>query len=150
MLHKFGGTRLGVWVIKRIVTPFDRVLYRSTGGRFTSTGRPLGPMLLLTTLGRKSGKRRTTPVFYLRDGERIVLCNVNPGFERTNPWVANLRANQGAEIQIGAKTFRCVAREADDVELKQYWPMLVAVWPAYQVHFERSGQRTVFVLERVD
>lgn len=42
-------------------------------------------ILLLTTKGRRTGKERTTPIFYLREGERLVICNVNPGFERTNP-----------------------------------------------------------------
>jgi hypothetical protein len=80
-----GETRLGVWTIKHLLSPLDRRIYRLTGGRRVSTGRPLGPILLLTTTGRRTGKEHTTPVFYLRDGERLVICNANPGFERPNP-----------------------------------------------------------------
>jgi F420H(2)-dependent quinone reductase len=92
LLAWFGGTRAGVWTIQHVTSPLDRWLYKATGGRLLSTGRPLGPIVLLTTTGRRTGTNRTTPVFHLRDGERVVLCNVNPGFERPNPWTLNLRA----------------------------------------------------------
>ena len=91
LLRRLGATRLGTWVIKHIVSPLDRWLYQATLGRRVAMGRPLGPLLLLTTTGRRSGKERTTPVFYPRDGERLVVCNVNPGFERPNPWTLKRR-----------------------------------------------------------
>jgi deazaflavin-dependent oxidoreductase (nitroreductase family) len=92
ILKQLGATRPGVWVIRHVVAPLDRRLYRWTNGRFLSAGRPLAPTLLLTTTGRKSGQPHTTPLFYLRDGPRLILCNVNPGFERPNPWTLNIRA----------------------------------------------------------
>ena len=101
ILQRFGATRPGVWVIKHLVSPLDRWLYQRTGGRRVSTGKSLGPLLLLTTTGRRSGKARTTPVFFLRDDDQIIVCNVNPGFESPNPWTLNLRANPTTQVQIG-------------------------------------------------
>ncbi len=147
VLRRVGATRLGVWVIKHIVSPLDRWLYHRTGGRRVSTGRPLGPLLLLTTTGRRTGMEHTTPVYYLRDGDRLVVCNVNPGFERPNPWTLNLRANPTAQVQIGKVRGVYQARTASHAEIERYWPHLVAVWPAYQTFYDRSGQRLVFVLE---
>jgi len=89
------------------------------------------------------------PMFYLRDGDRLVICNVNPGFERTNPWVLNLRAHPMVRAQIGAQAGNYQAREVAEEEMERYWPRLVQLWPAYQTHFERSGRRAVFVLEPV-
>ena len=149
LLRHLGATRVGVWVIKHIVSPLDRWLYRRTGGQRVSTGRPLGPLLLLTTTGRRTGRDRTTPVFYLRDGDRLVVCNVNPGFERPNPWTLNLRANPVARVQIGPVSGVYQAREASEAEVECYWPDLVKVWPAYQTHYDRSGQRLVFLLEPI-
>jgi hypothetical protein len=85
--QRLGGTRVGVLAIGRVISPLQRELYRRTGGRLSLTGR--APVLLLTTTGRRSGKARTVPLLYLRDGDRLVICNVNPGFERPNPWILN-------------------------------------------------------------
>jgi deazaflavin-dependent oxidoreductase (nitroreductase family) len=146
-LRRLGATRIGVWVIKHLVSPLDRWFYRCTNGRWLTLGHPLAPTLLLTTIWRKSGQPRTTPVFYLRAGDRVIVCNVNPGFERPNPWTLNLRANPTVQAQIGAQTQHYRSREATSSEVAHYWPQLVALWPAYQHHFEKSGQRSLFVLE---
>src|SRR6266487_176674 len=101
MINRLGATRIGVWAIKHLISPLQRWIYHASGGRFGSTVSPGQNVLLLTTKGRRTGQDRTIPVFYLRDGDSIVICNVNPGFERTNPWVVNLRANPVAQLQIG-------------------------------------------------
>jgi deazaflavin-dependent oxidoreductase (nitroreductase family) len=137
-----------VWSIKRLVSPLQRRLLQLTGGRFSLTGR--APVLLLTTTGRRSGKERTTPLFYLRDGDRLVVCNANPGFERPNPWTLNLRAAPQARVLVGGHSVRCRAREATPSETDRYWRQFVKLWPAYRTHFDRSGQRTLFVLEETN
>ena len=143
-----GSTRIGVWVIKFIVSPTQRFLFRATGGKaFTTAGKDRD-VLLLTTRGRLTGKDRTVPVYYLRDDNRIVICNVNPGFERTNPWVINLRAHPIANLQICSTLDEYHSREATDSEINIYWPRFLTVWPAYGSHFEKSHQRVIFVLER--
>jgi deazaflavin-dependent oxidoreductase (nitroreductase family) len=147
LLKWMGATRVGVWTIKRVVAPLDRRLYRLTGGRVLTAGRPVAPTLLLTTVGRRTGKQRTNPVFYLCDGNCIVICNVNPGFEQPNPWILNIGANPDVQVQVGAQTEQVRARVATPQEIESYWPQLVQMWPAYDRHFERSGQRAIFVLE---
>jgi deazaflavin-dependent oxidoreductase (nitroreductase family) len=146
-LRQLGGSGLGVWAIKHLFSPLDRRLYRWTGGRGIALGRSLAPRLLLTTKGRHTGQERTVPVFYLREGDRLIICNVNPGFERPNPWTLNLRAHPLARVQVGSARRAYQAREATEAEIARYWPQLVAIWPAYQAFYERGGERTVFVLE---
>ena len=148
-IERLGATRPGVWVIKHVISPLDRWLYWLSGGRFSTSGRRTAPILLLTTTGRKSGKQRTIPVFYLADGERVILCNVNPGFERPNPWTLNLRANPIAQLQIGSERRAYRAREASAEEIERYWPLLTQMWPAYAQHFARSGHRSIFVMEPI-
>ena len=150
ILQRFGATKIGVWMIKHLVSPLDLWMYRRTGGHRVSTGHPLGPLLLLTTTGRHSGMKRTTPVFYLRDGDQLIICNVNPGFEHPDPWILNLRADPIASVQIGTVHKLCRAREANEAETERYWPQLVQIWPAYSTHYERSGNRTIFLLEPIN
>jgi F420H(2)-dependent quinone reductase len=143
--QRLGSTRVGVLAIGWVVSPLQRRLYRSTGGRLSLTGR--APVLLLTTTGRRTGKPRTIPLLYLRDGDRVVICNVNPGFERPNPWILNLRAQPRAQVQIGRNTITVRARAASGNELDRYWPRLAKLWSAYQTFYDRGGKRSVFVLE---
>lgn len=145
--RRVGGTPWGVLTIGRLISPVQRQLYRRTGGRLSLTGR--APVLLLTTTGRRTALERTIPLLYLREGDRLVVCNVNPGFERTNPWVLNLRAHPQARVQLHRETFPVVAREAAPDEVDLYWPRLIEIWPAYQRFYDQGGKRTVFVLEQV-
>jgi deazaflavin-dependent oxidoreductase (nitroreductase family) len=145
LAQRLGGTHVGVLAIGRIVSPLQRELYRRTGGRLSLTGR--APVLLLTTTGRRTGKARTVPLFYVSDGDRLVVCNVNPGFERPNPWVLNLHADAHAQVQAGRCMVTVTARPASEQELDRYWPQLTRIWPAYHAFYNRGGRRSVFVLE---
>ena len=146
LLDRVGATRPGTWVIAHIVSPLQRRLLLATRGRVSLTGKR--PVLLLTTTGRRSGRLRTIPLFFLRDGDDLVVCNVRPPSERPNPWPLNLRANPNVSVRIGGVTEQRVAREAHGQELQKYWPALVKTWPAYERFFADTHERAIFVLQR--
>src|SRR5947209_771777 len=122
---------------RRFGAPLDRVLYRATGGRVASTVGVV-PTMLLTTIGRRSGRPRTTPVMYIRDGERLVISSENFGQRRPAAWPLNLAANPHAKVQVGAETLACRARLLADDEADSYWPQLVRAWPAHETYRSRS------------
>jgi deazaflavin-dependent oxidoreductase (nitroreductase family) len=62
-------------------------LYRLTNGRIGGRFIAGSPILLLTTTGRQTGKQRTRPLAYVRDGDRFVLCASNGGSPRHPGWV---------------------------------------------------------------
>jgi deazaflavin-dependent oxidoreductase (nitroreductase family) len=106
-------TRLHVWA------------YRCSGGRVL--GRIGGqPVLLLHTTGRRSGRPRTTPVQYLADGDTFVVVASNAGAVRPPAWYLNLRANQNAQIDVGARSVDVWAQEATGDERAQLWQRLTA------------------------
>lgn len=144
MLSRIGSTRVGVWLIGRLISPFQRWVIRTTGGRVTLTRKP---MLLLTAIGRRSRKPRTIPLLYLRDGDDLIVCNVGPPGERRNPWPLNVRANPDVTIRISGVAERRRAREARPDELERLWPRLVALWPPYERFFARTHERAIFALE---
>lgn len=129
-----------------VVSPAQRWAYRVSRGRWSITGS--APVLLLTTTGRRTGRPRTVPAFYLTDGPgRVVLCNVRPPGERVNPWVLNVRADPRVTLELGGRCSSGRARPATDAELEGYWPSLVGIWPAYQTFADAGGTRSVFVVE---
>jgi deazaflavin-dependent oxidoreductase (nitroreductase family) len=145
-VQRFGGTRLGVWAIRHVVAPLQLSVHRYSNGRLSLTGR--APVLLLTTTGRHTGKLRTVPVFYLRDGDRYVVCNVRPPHERTNPWVLNVLADPRVRVTLRRETVDGMARRADESEVDRYWPGLVRLWPAYRSFRDAGGDLSIFVVER--
>jgi deazaflavin-dependent oxidoreductase (nitroreductase family) len=135
-------------VFKPVFPQLDRWLYRRSGGRLTAAGPRMFPTLLLTTVGHRSGKRRTTPLFYVEDGDSIVVAATNFGLRDHPEWSENLLRNPSAEMQIGDVTRRVRARAATADEAARAWPRLVAFWPAFNRYKERSGREIrVFVLD---
>jgi deazaflavin-dependent oxidoreductase (nitroreductase family) len=134
---------LGRYAFPRI----DRMMHRLTGGKLVPTGT-VAPVLLLTTTGRRSGRPRTTPVIFIRDGQSFVITSQDLGSEkRRAAWPLNLDANPDADVKIGPEVVRCRARRVDDGEAARYWPRLVEVWPAHETYLKRSGRRHTFRLE---
>jgi F420H(2)-dependent quinone reductase len=95
-------------------------LYRVSGGRI---GGKVGkaPVLLLTTTGRKSGQKRTAPVVYLQDGERMVVINTNAGNAKVPAWSLNLAAQPQAEVEVGRRKIPVLARVAEGEERADLW-----------------------------
>jgi deazaflavin-dependent oxidoreductase (nitroreductase family) len=106
-------------------TRLHAAAYRISRGRFL--GRLGGqPVLVLETLGRRTGERRTTPVQYLADGESFVVVASNRGAARPPAWCLNLRAHPQAQVQVGARTIDVDAQEAAGEERAELWRRLVA------------------------
>ena len=77
-----------------------RAVYRASGGRIAGSIRGV-PVLLLTTKGRKSGKRRVTPLLYVADGDRIVVVASNGGSDRSPAWWLNISSDPAVEVETG-------------------------------------------------
>jgi F420H(2)-dependent quinone reductase len=135
---------LKTWLVKHVVSPMDRVSFRLTGGRLRLTiGRPV---LLLSTIGQRTGRVRSTPIFYLRDGTDLVVCNVRPPGERTNPWPQHLDHQPAVEVIVEGQRQRMTARRATQGEIDRLWPRLVRIWSLYADYYQHTKERHIFVL----
>jgi deazaflavin-dependent oxidoreductase (nitroreductase family) len=67
------------------------------------------PLLLLTTTGARSGQRRTTPVGYMPDGDRLVIFATRGGLPTNPGWYYNLLAHPEATVEVGTETFEVTA-----------------------------------------
>jgi deazaflavin-dependent oxidoreductase (nitroreductase family) len=89
--------------------------YRAGNGRLTGEMKGAA-ILLLTTVGARTGRPHTVPVTYLRDGERLVVFASNAGGQRNPDWFNNLAANDTATIELEAETFQAKASVATGEE----------------------------------
>ncbi|MDP7735910.1 nitroreductase family deazaflavin-dependent oxidoreductase [Mycobacterium paragordonae] len=144
--RKIGHYRWFAVLMKHVGTPADRALIRASRGRLSISGPQL-PTMLLTTRGRKSGKDRTVPLHYVRDGENLVAACENFGLETASSWPKNLLAHPTARVEIGGRNATYVGRPASAAEIDRNMPRLVTMWPAHDTYLERSGFRQVFVFE---
>ncbi len=120
-------------------------LYRATGGRI---GRRLvnNDMLLLTTVGRKSGRRHTVPLLYLRDGDAFVVIASWGGRDYPPDWYLNLMAAPDTDIQVLDRTIAVKAREASAAERDRWWPRVLAAYDGYATYQSRTDRRIPIIL----
>lgn len=127
-------------------------LYRLSGGRIG--GRLAGlPVLLLETLGRKSGTRRENALTYLPysspQGESFVVIASVLGEPRHPGWLWNLRGDPNVAVTLRGKRIAVRAREAEGEEREQIWDALIVRSPDYERYRSRTDRRIpVVVLER--
>jgi deazaflavin-dependent oxidoreductase (nitroreductase family) len=122
-------------------------LYRASRGRLF--GQIAGtPVLLLTTVGRRSGQPRTVPVVYLPDGERLIVIGSNAGHEIAPAWSLNLEANPSAEVQVGGDRRRVHARIAEGEERAELWRKMNEQYSGFDDYSERTTRDIhLFVLD---
>ena len=122
-------------------------IYRATkgavGGRVMNS-----PVLLLTTKGRRSGRRRTVPLLYLADGDDVVLVASNGGAVKHPTWWLNLQADPEAEIQIKGSRLRVRAEKAGAEEKQRLWPLLTQMYSGYRRYQEMTTRDIPVVILR--
>jgi deazaflavin-dependent oxidoreductase (nitroreductase family) len=124
--------------LKRVIPAIHLAVYRLTNGRLSSklAGQK---MLLLTTTGRLTGKRRTVPLLYVDDGEAIVVIGSNWGGPAHPLWVRNLLAKPEARVQIGPRKRRVMASVASGPERERLWQLVTSTYAGYQDYARRIG-----------
>jgi len=138
-------------IISKIVTKggvkFHNAVYRLSGGRIA--GHMMGgPILLLTTMGRKSGQPRMLPLLYLGVDEGYVIVASYAGSDKHPAWFLNIEADANVELQVGADKFSATAEIVDDEQRALLWPKLVDMYGDYAVYQARSARKIPVVLIR--
>lgn len=114
------------------------------GGRWE--GRPL---LLLTTTGARSGQRRTTPMMYIPDGDRLLVIASNAGAPAHPDWYRNLVAHPEVIVEVGSETFEATAVVAEGSERQRLWSRIVELYPFFTGHQAKTPRQIpVIALER--
>ena len=138
-----------VAIAKPIIRIFSRLntwAYRLTKGRVGGTYKSRMPVLLMTVVGRKTGRHLTVPLTYLTDGDRLVVAASRAGLDQHPAWYFNLVANPDVDVQLGAEVRPMRARTADDEERAGYWSKLVAQNSDYADYAARTSRKIPVVI----
>jgi proline iminopeptidase len=125
--------------------------YRETGGKVGHIWREGSTILLLTTTGRTTGEKRTTPLIYAEDGPRYVIVASKGGAPDDPGWYKNLAKTPEVELQVKDEVFQARARTAQGEERARLWRKANEVWPSYDDYAKKTKREIpVVVLERID
>jgi F420H(2)-dependent quinone reductase len=129
----------------------NSLLLRLSRGRL---GSKLGTqtILILHTIGRKSGQARTIPIAYFDYEDKYLIVASNWGKDKNADWYLNLKKNPHAKLEIDGKVIPVVAREAqDDEEYNRLWKFVTERHPPY-LNYQKMTARhiPIMMFERVN
>ena len=124
-------------------------VYKETDGERGYIWRNGTEILLLTTIGRKSGEPRTTPLIHRRDGDRLVVIASNGGSPDHPAWFKNFSENPNVTVQVKADEYPVDVSIAEGDERERLWQLMTEVWPDYDAYQGNTDREIpVVVLER--
>src|SRR3954469_10650011 len=106
-------------------------------------------MVLISTTGAKSGQRRTNPLVYTTDGDRVVVVASKGGAPSNPDWYYNLKANPDVTVEIGDETFEATAEEGTGAERDRLLNAQAELMPGFKDYESKTTRRIpVIVLNR--
>jgi deazaflavin-dependent oxidoreductase (nitroreductase family) len=124
----------------KLIMNIHIALYRLTGGRLGGKR-----IVLLTTIGKKSGQPRTKPLFHIKDGANYIVIASAGGGDKNPAWYINLAANPKVTIEDHGRTIAGIASAADPAERARLWDMVVAQAPNF-AGYEKKTTRVIPVV----
>jgi deazaflavin-dependent oxidoreductase (nitroreductase family) len=144
---RFTGSRLGLWLSRKIGWKVDPVLLRLTRGRLGTA--LVIPTALLETRGTRSGRVRRNGVIYFNDGEAVIVIASKAGAPEHPAWFHNIQAHPD-DVRLNGQLFRVEIVE-DEADRSRLWELADRVFPPFAGYREsaaRSG-RTIPIVQLV-
>ena len=132
--------------IFRIFMALGTYLYKISNGKIG--GRISGlEVLLLTTTGRKTGKKRTTPLGYFKDQQgSYIIIGSNAGFDTHPAWFLNLKRQPHVTIQVRDTQVEVDAEVAEPKTRNQLWAQLIKLAPFYDNYTKKTSREIPVVI----
>ncbi|MEZ5407109.1 MAG: nitroreductase family deazaflavin-dependent oxidoreductase [Acidimicrobiales bacterium] len=124
--------------------------YEGSSGERGNTLRDTGmPIIVMTTVGRKTGKVRKVPLMKVEHNGEYAIIASKGGAPKNPAWVANLLANPKVMIQDGPEPFDAVVRLVEGAERDEWWERSVAAYPPYAEYQAKTDRQIpVFIASR--
>jgi deazaflavin-dependent oxidoreductase (nitroreductase family) len=149
-LRRFAASGPGSAVFSRLLDRLDRITFRATKGRHLASSLLSAlPVAMVTTVGARSGQRRTVPLLALPTDDGLALIGSNYGKPKHPAWRHNLRANPAGEVDVEGRRWAFRAVEVDDERRDRIWETALRTYPGFTTYAKRAAPRriSVFILE---
>ncbi len=137
------------WKAWNVFTALNVRLFRLSGGRLGKRipGPGRATILILHHVGRKSGQRRESPVYYVADGDQLAVIASKGGVDKHPAWFHNLMAAPETLVELsGGEKRRVRARRAEGAERERWWRLAVDAYPPYEDYQRYAGSREIPVV----
>lgn len=125
--------------------------FEANDGQGDTGLNPAGaPIIILTSVGAKSGKLRKSALMRVEhNGDYAVIASLG-GAPQNPAWYFNLKANPHVELQDGPDRHDYLARQVDGHEYQLWWDRAIEIWPDYVEYQTKTDRKMpIFVLERM-
>lgn len=123
--------------------------FRANGGRLQGDFAD-APIVLITHTGAKSGKQRTNPIAYTRDGDNVVIIASKGGAPTHPDWYFNIVANPEVTVELPGEKYQARARVATGDERSRLFAAQAEILPNFKDYQDKTTrQLPVIVLERI-
>ena len=135
MVKRLGHRRWFAAAGARVLPSLDRAAHRVSGGRWM-----VAAMAFPTILLRCGDTTKPVPLLYVRHGGGYLVAATNWGRREHPKWSTRLLDGHPASVEIGRKVTAVRADRLSPAEVDVVWPLLLAVWPAFDTYRSRSGR----------
>jgi deazaflavin-dependent oxidoreductase (nitroreductase family) len=143
LIEPLARSEAGRWWLINVSPKLDKVVFRLTGGRFTTIPAHI---LTLTHTGARTGQRRENLLTYFTDGDDLIVMASNYGRERHPGWYYNVKANPEVEVRAAGCRGRYRARIATGEDRERLWKLAKTLTETYADYEERAAGRTIQVI----
>jgi deazaflavin-dependent oxidoreductase (nitroreductase family) len=98
-------------------------------------------LVLLTTTGTRTGRSHTTPMMFVRDGDRVLVLASNAGAPKVPDWFRNVVANPDVTVELGDERYSATATALEGAEYDEKWAWIKEKYPFFADHEESAGRR---------
>jgi deazaflavin-dependent oxidoreductase (nitroreductase family) len=119
--------------------------FRANGGKVGGFFENM-TLLLLHTVGAKSGEHRLNPTAYIKEGEELIIAASKAGADSHPDWYFNLIANPEVRVEVGDEEFSAVAESAQEPERTHLYDKLKKKYPGF-VEYEQKTKRVIPIIK---
>jgi F420H(2)-dependent quinone reductase len=131
--------------LRKLIEDGNMWLLKISGGKMGNSFLGV-PVLLMTTIGRKSQQPRTHPLYYVEHEDQILVVASNAGTSSDPAWLLNIRAYSSVSVDLKGQKMNLTAREASVEEKSSLWYTLTSAFPKWQMMEDRSTREFPVVI----
>ena len=146
LVQRAGSSRSGAWVFSKILAPLDIAINRLTKGRLNAPQHLGGfPVIILTSIGRRSGKKCISPLVGIPFKGELAVVGSNFGQAAAPAWVFNLASDPSCSVDYFEQNAACVAQELNAEEREDALSEAAKIYAGFNKYRERTEGRHIRV-----